>query len=89
MGLLDFVESKTAFVVLSFVFKFLCGIGAGINSTSSFAIIATHYKEDRERTIGWMENSSGLGLLLGPTVGSVLYDIGGYMTPFFSMGKYL
>jgi hypothetical protein len=34
-----------------------------------------------------MENAAGLGLLLGPTVGSLLYKLGGYMLPFFSMGK--
>jgi MFS family permease len=87
LGLLDFVDSKLWFVLLSFVWKFLCGVGAGINSTSSFAIISTHFKAERERYIGYMENASGLGLLLGPTVGSVLYKLGGYMTPFFTMGN--
>jgi hypothetical protein len=31
--------------------------------------------------------SLGLGLLLGPTAGSVLYKFGGYMAPFFTMGN--
>jgi MFS family permease len=87
LGLLDFVDSKLWFVLLSFVWKFLCGVGAGINSTSSFAIISTHFKAERERYIGYMENASGLGLLLGPTVGSILYKLGGYMTPFFTMAS--
>jgi MFS family permease len=87
--LLDFVDDKMLFVVFSFIWKFLCGVGAGINSTSSFAIISTHFKQDREKYIGYMENASGLGLLLGPTVGSVLYKIGGYITPFLAMGKFI
>jgi len=87
LGLLDFVDSKLWFVLLSFVWKFLCGVGAGINSTSSFAIISTQFKAERERYIGYMENASGLGLLLGPTAGSVLYKFGGYMMPFFTMGN--
>lgn len=85
LGLLDFVDDKLLFVLMSFVWKFLCGVGAGINSTSSFAIISTHFKEEREKYIGYMENASGLGLLLGPTVGSLLYKFGGYMLPFFAM----
>jgi MFS family permease len=57
----------------SFLWKFLCGVGAGINSTSSMAIITTHYKSERERAIGYMEASSGVGLLLGPFFGAILY----------------
>lgn len=88
LGLLDFVTDKLWFVLLSFIWKFLCGVGSGINSTSAFAIISTYFeKEERDRFIGYMENAAGLGLLLGPTVGSLLYKLGGYMQPFFSMGK--
>jgi len=31
-----------------------------------------------------MESSSGIGLLLGPFFGAVLYSIGGYILPFFA-----
>ena len=87
LGLLDFVDSKLWFVLLSFVWKFLCGVGAGINSTSSMAIVSSHYKEGRERAIGLIEASAGIGLLIGPFFGALLYEIGGYMLPFVSTGK--
>lgn len=63
----------------------MCGLGAGINSCSSFAIVATHYKSDRERMIGMMESSSGVGLLMGPFLGAILYSVGGYVLPFFAI----
>ncbi len=88
LGSLKFVESKTNFIVFSFIWKFLCGIGAGINSTASMAIIATHYKSEREKTIGMMEASSGIGLLIGPFLGAILYQLGGYALPFFVLGTY-
>lgn len=88
LGSLKFVHDKTTFVVFSFIWKFLCGMGAGINSTSSMAIISKHYKKDRERTIGMMEASSGIGLLLGPFIGAILYQIGGYVLPFFATGNH-
>ena len=87
LGSLKFVHDKQDFIVMSFVWKFLCGLGAGINSTSSFAIVAKHYKQDREKTIGMMESSSGVGLLLGPFFGAILYEIGGYMMPFIVVCK--
>ena len=73
---------------MSFVWKFICGVGAGINSTSSMAIVSTHYKDGRERAIGLIESSAGVGLLLGPFFGALLYEIGGYMLPFVSTGKH-
>ena len=88
LGMLKYVNDKTNFVVLSFVWKFFCGLGAGINTTSSFAIIARHYKHEREKTIGMMESSSGIGLLIGPFFGAILYEIGGYMMPFIVFCKH-
>lgn len=87
LGSLKYVHDKENFILFSFIWKFLCGLGAGINSTSSIAIITTHYKHERERTIGLVEASSGVGLLLGPFFGAILYQIGGYVMPFFVTGK--
>ena len=72
---------------MSFVWKFTCGVGAGINSTASFAIISIHYKEDREKTIGMLESAAGIGLLIGPLFGGALFEIGGFTLPFFATGK--
>ena len=83
------MDDATSFVVFSFIWKFLCGLGSGLNSTASFAIIASHYKEDREKMIGMMESSSGIGLLLGPFFGAIFYKIGGYMLPFVATGNIL
>lgn len=87
LGSLALVEDPTTFILFSFLWKFLCGVGAGINSTASFAIIATHYKHEREKTIGMMEASSGVGLLIGPLAGGILYDYGGFIMPFFCFCK--
>ena len=84
LGSLKYVHSKTNFILYSFLWKFMCGMGAGLNSTSTMAIITAHYKHDREKAIGMIESSSGVGLLLGPFFGAILYQIGGYVLPFFA-----
>jgi MFS family permease len=89
LGSLKYVNDKESFIKYSFLWKFMCGIGSGINSTASMAIVSTHYKNERERAIGLIEAASGVGLLLGPFFGALLYEIGGYMLPFIATGKIL
>lgn len=88
LGSLKYVYNRTSFVLFSFLWKFLCGLGAGINSTSSFAIIATQYKKERVKAVGMLESAAGIGLLLGPFVGAILYSFGGYVLPFFVTGMF-
>lgn len=60
----------------------LGGLGAGANSTSSMAILSSFDKEEREMYIGTIEACNGVGLLLGPLIGGLLYSFGGYVMPF-------
>ena len=62
------------------------GIGAGLNTTCAIAVIINHFPEDRELNLGILEGGCGLGLLLGPMIGSFLYALGGYQAPFFTLG---
>jgi MFS family permease len=73
-------------VIISFVSKVLLGIGSGMNSTSVISIITSVYYEEKERFLGYVESSCGVGLLLGPILGTILYSVGGYILPFAILG---
>ena len=88
LGYLDYVDNKIYFIILSFVARILGGIGAGANSTACMAILISFDSVDREKYIGLIEASLGLGLLLGPPIGSGFYIIGGYKAPFLAFGKF-
>ena len=62
----------------------LGGIGAGANSTASMAIMSSFAPNEREKYIGWVEGAAGIGLLTGPLFGAALYNVGGFMMPFFT-----
>jgi MFS family permease len=80
------VANNAYILVLSFIFQMLGGIGNGICTTSTLAIISS-YKENRQLYIGYFEIASGLGTLLGPIIGTVFYTIGGYQAPFFGIAS--
>jgi MFS family permease len=73
MGSLIYVDEYATFIGLSFLAMALGGIGAGINSTCSLAIISSFYPDQKELYIGILEAGSGIGLLTGPLFGGILY----------------
>lgn len=57
--------------------------------TASFAIIAKEFPKNVSVTFASLETFFGLGLIVGPMVGGLLYSIGGYYLPFVSLGLLL
>ena len=61
------------------------GFGAGANTTSAMAILSSIFQnEERDKYIGLFEASCGIGMLCGPCVGGILYEVGGYSCPFIT-----
>ena len=56
-----------------------------MNTTVCFSIVTTFFPDDKQMLIGILEGGIGLGILLGPLLGAVLYELGGYCCPFWSI----
>jgi MFS family permease len=54
--------------------------------TPLYAYIPILYPESLEQKISIAEVFGSLGFLLGPIIGSLLYQLGGYITPFLFFG---
>lgn len=50
--------------------------------TPFFSFIPILYPKDVEKKISISEAFSSFGFFAGPALGSILYEIGGYLTPF-------
>jgi len=87
LGYLEYEEDKDRFLIISLIAQVLGGIGAGANSTASMAIMSSFAPNEREKYIGWVEGAAGIGLLTGPLFGAALYNVGGFVMPFFTFGK--
>ncbi|XP_053972738.1 MFS-type transporter SLC18B1-like [Hylaeus volcanicus] len=88
-GLLDKVNGHYPFIVLSFVIRIVEAMGNAAFLTASFAIIAKEFPDNVATTFASLETFFGLGLIVGPTVGGALYQVGGYTTPFVVLGSAL
>ncbi|KAK1120385.1 hypothetical protein K0M31_012366 [Melipona bicolor] len=88
-GLLDRVNGHYPFIVLSFLIRIVEAMGNAAFLTASFAIIAKEFPDNVATTFASLETFFGLGLIVGPTVGGALYQVGGYITPFVVLGSAL
>lgn len=77
---IPFYDSFLVYVVL----RFVLGLGvagvmpAAIASTADLAPV-----EERAKWIGFVTGGISVGLIIGPTVGGVLYDAAGFAAPFY------
>lgn len=89
LAILNQVEDTRKFVVFSFLTQALAGLGSGLNSVASLAlIVAISKKKDRANNIGYNEAATGIGFLAGPLFGSFMFELGGYELPFAAACKY-
>jgi MFS family permease len=83
LGSIYFIDNLYLFIFFSYIAQTLGGIGAGLNSTCAMAIITSCFPDDREDNIAILEAGVGIGMLLGPLLGALLYTLGGYVFPFY------
>lgn len=88
-GFLDRVNDTTAFIGLSFVIRIVEAMGNSGFLTASFSIIAKEFPENVGATFASLETCFGLGLIVGPTLGGALFELGGYTLPFVTLGGML
>ncbi|KAJ8673676.1 hypothetical protein QAD02_004938 [Eretmocerus hayati] len=85
-GLLHRIDGHYPFIILSFVIRIIEALGNAAFLTASFSIIAKEFPNNVATTFASLETFFGLGLIVGPTVGGVLYNFGGFELPFVVLG---
>ena len=57
--------------------------------TTCYSIATNEFPDRKEQIVGWVEALTGLGLIIGPIIGSTLYSLLGYEDTFFIYGSFL
>lgn len=85
-GFLPYFKDVGAFIGLSYLLRFLEGLGTAMAWSAALGILMKIFPNKVARIMSWTQTCFGLGYMLGPAVGAALYEAGGFMLPFFSIG---
>ena len=89
-GLLDYIDGNPVlFFSLCMCCRFVEGFGNGCLNSATSSLIQFNYPENANNLISLTQTFTGIGMLTGPIIGSLLYESGGYKLPFYSCGLVL
>ena len=74
------------FAVWCFSMRVMQGLGAALEETAMYSIIADLDPERVTLYLGICEISTGLGYMIGPPLGGFLFSAGGFAMPFLVLG---
>ena len=86
--LISFLESfdPVQAIALSYTSRAISGFGSACCDISSTAILSTDYPSQVTALMAVINIFRGLGLIVGPIIGSLLFSIGGFSTSCRSFG---
>ena len=67
--------------------RFLDGMGDAAAWGAIISIMMKLYPDKVATIMSWTEMAFGLGYSLGPAIGGVFYDLGGFKLPFITVGS--
>lgn len=92
-GTLDYIpstdENTTLFTVMCFVVRGFAATGCTAANTASFVITAKAFPNNVAIVFGILEMAAGLGFMIGPAIGGVLFQISGFALPFMTLGVFM
>ncbi|XP_076325876.1 MFS-type transporter SLC18B1-like isoform X2 [Tachypleus tridentatus] len=88
-GTLNLSPHGTTFIVLAFAVRIVEAFGSASMFTVAYSIVGNEFTNRRATALATMDMSFGVGIIIGPSIGGVLYEVGGYMLPFFVLGGIL
>lgn len=88
-GLLNGIQGRVAFITAAILVRCVEAVGNAGFITACFSLVAKEFPERVASMFALVETFFGLGLIAGPSIGSVLYQMGGYTLPFVTLGSIL
>lgn len=89
--LVSFIENcnTTMAILLSILSRILSGAGCACETVTSLSILSSDYPEEFQKLAALIETFAGLGIIIGPLLGSVLFSFGGFSVSCRVMGIFV
>jgi MFS family permease len=88
LGAASLIEDKTTFITISLVTRFFQGFASSAIQTTCYSISTNFYPDHKEALVGYIEAVTGIGLIMGPLIGTLLYSLGGYAFTFYAFASF-
>ena len=88
-GFLDGCPPGESFIVLSFLLRVVEGFAVMAFFIASQAVITHAFPHNVATAIAVQETFLGIGMMVGPTIGGALFEVGGFGLPFWVIGVFI
>ena len=85
-GFLVYITDTTLFIALSYLLRFLHGVSSVAAWASVNTMLIFIFPKDASKVVASIEVLQGLGYMIGPMLGSLIYEYGGFLATFLSTG---
>lgn len=85
-GMLAYIEDFPTFTTYCFVVRGMEALGASAYATASYVFVVDIFPDNIGSVLGILETFVGLGMSIGPALGGILYSVGGFGLPFYTLG---
>lgn len=85
-GAASYCQSGYGFYFVSLIARMMSGFGDGMIAVAVPAIIVIEFTDDTEFYLGLCNTSLGIGLMLGPVIGVLVYRVLSYASTFYFFG---
>lgn len=80
----EYSTNSTFFIAFFMLMRILQGIGTSMVQTSAYSMLTLTYPQNVSFVVGCLETSAGVGLSIGPVIGTILFEVGGIPMPFLT-----
>ncbi|XP_023323890.1 MFS-type transporter SLC18B1 [Eurytemora carolleeae] len=86
-GFISNLHHHTSYFLISLILRVLCATGESLITTIAFPLGSAQFDQKHQgKVLAIVESSFSVGMVAGPSIGGLLYNIWGFSIPFWTTG---